>query len=62
MEKSTFTADETLEFLTKNDIINIGDVQELMAKKRYDDYLKKVHSYTIWQASDGRWKSYIPRV
>ena len=31
MEKSTFTADETLEFLTKNDIINIGDYSGQLA-------------------------------
>lgn len=60
MKEPTFTANEMLTFLSESDIINMGDVQELMAKKRYDDYLKKVHSYTIWQASDGRWKSYIP--
>lgn len=60
MNKFDFTASETLEFLPKNGIINVSDVQNLMKQKYYDDLLKNIHAYTIWQGSDGRWKSYIP--
>lgn len=59
MINTNFSAEETMIFLTESGIINSGDVQKQMTKKQHKDFLKSVHTYSIWQGSDGRWRTYI---
>ena len=50
---NTVDEKELLQFVLKNDILNLDDVKEAMRKK---------HPYSIWQGKDGRWRTHIPDI
>ncbi len=54
-----FTPDEILSHLSQNGTIDLRDVEEDMRKSRKEKILEK-HPYSIYQGSDGRWRSHLP--
>ena len=45
---NTVDEKELLQFVLKNDILNLDDVKEAMRKKQKEEILRK-HPYSIWQ-------------
>lgn len=58
---NTVDEKELLQFVLKNDILNLDDVKEAMRKKQKEEILRK-HPYSIWQGKDGRWRTHIPDI
>lgn len=54
-----FTPDEILSYISQNGTIDLRDVEEDMRKSRKEKILEK-HPYSIYQGSDGRWRSHLP--
>lgn len=52
-------SNDILQFIIKNDIVNINDVQSLMESMKRKELLSK-HPYKIWQGNDSRWRTYLP--
>lgn len=50
---------DLLKFALENGIINKGYVQEIYNMKRRSELLE-MHEGRIWEASDGKWKTYLP--
>lgn len=51
---------ELLNFLASQGKINLGDVQNEMARSRERDVVNRSHPYKIYQGTDNRWYTYIP--
>ena len=54
-----FTPTEILSYISQNGTIDLRDVENDMRKSRKEKILEK-HPYTIYQGSDGRWRSHLP--
>lgn len=52
-------AEEILQYLTENGLIDLGDVQAQIADMNLEKQIKEFHSHDIWQGKDGRWRTYI---
>ena len=50
---------DLLQFAITNGMIDLSSVQEAMEKKEREYYLS-LHTYEIWQGSNGKWYTYIP--
>lgn len=56
MEK--YNSDEVLKYLFETGIIDMGNVEEMMEKKKLSQILKR-HPYAITQGKNGRWYTYV---
>lgn len=50
---------EILQFIIKNGMLDLHDVQDSMEAMKREELLKK-HQYKIWQGKDGKWYTYLP--
>ena len=50
--------DLLLNFAIENGIINVDNILEHVDSMKKKEIIKQ-HPYDIWEASDGRWKTYI---
>ena len=60
LKNSQTNANELLDFIIKNNIINMDDVEKDMQKEKSKQILSEIHKYQITQSKDGRWRTYIP--
>lgn len=51
--------EDLLQFAISQGIIDLDDVRTTMREKEKERILRR-HQYKIWQASDGRWRTYLP--
>ena len=58
IDKNHIQVDELLRHLEDNNIISVDDIVNDMNKKRRQKLLDK-HAYSIFEGSDGRWKTHI---
>lgn len=49
---------EVLQFIIKNGMINLDDVQNRMEGMKREELLKR-HPYKVWQGKNGKWYTYI---
>lgn len=54
-----FSSQEILSYLSQNGTIDLRDVEHDMRRSRKEKILKK-HPYTIYQGTDGRWRTHLP--
>ena len=53
-------SNEILQFIIKNGMLDISDVQSCMESMKKKELLNK-HPYKIWQGKDGYWHTYLPK-
>ena len=49
---------ELLTFAIENDMLNLAEIQNIMQRKRKEQYLSQ-HNHVIWQGKNGKWNTYI---
>lgn len=59
LSEKTFSPQDVLAFLSRYDTIKLDDVYAAMNKQQREELLRTTHPYKIWQATDGRWRTYI---
>lgn len=58
IQKSSYSAEQMLQFLLSSDRITLDEVAEQMQNAEYEKLLAS-HPYPITQGKDGRWRTYI---
>lgn len=56
---ASFSPEAILSYLEDNGTINMGNVEQEMKRKRRTQILESNHPYTIYQGTDGRWRTYV---
>ena len=56
---ASLSPQETLDFLTRNGMIDIDDVRESIVDKERKKILK-AHPYALSHGKDGRWRTWVP--
>lgn len=50
---------ELLQFMEASGMIDLDDVRFQMNIKKKEEFISQVHTYRIWQGSNGRWYTYL---